>query len=66
MHKRDNNTAKGRQGFLTLHMSVCVRLAYKPITHNSGYTSKPNVQILGHVWAAKHLDPRGYYLTFTV
>lgn len=34
-------TAKGKHEVLTPHMSICVCLAYRPHTHESGHLSKP-------------------------
>lgn len=40
-------------------MRYHVFLAYKPRTHESGHSSKPNLQILGHMWTVMQPDIRG-------
>lgn len=51
--KRDNSIAR------RLDMSVHLGPTYKPHSLESGYSGKPNAQILSHIWTAKHLNPRG-------
>lgn len=50
--RRDTNITNGRQEVLSLPMSVCVSLAYKPHSRQNGHSTKPNSQILGDVWPA--------------
>lgn len=38
--------------------------AYKPHTHHSSRSRKPNAHILGHVTTVKQLDPMGWYIPF--
>lgn len=57
--KRGKNIAKGREEVFTLHIIVCVHLAYKPQTCETGHSRKPNAWILDHMNAMKHLDPWG-------
>lgn len=51
------NILKEKRGFLSPHMSVFWCLAYRLHTHQCVQSRKPNVHILGHVIAVKHLDP---------
>lgn len=57
--EKETNFAKGRQGILKPYTSVCVGHAYKPHIQESCHSSKPIAWISGHLWAARHPDPRG-------
>lgn len=60
MHKKNNNNiANIRYRVLSPHTSVCIHLAYKPHTWQSGCSQKSDAQIIGQLIAMMQADLRG-------